>query len=508
MSEKRLIITNTLANGIAQFASMISGLILMPWLIRSFGTADYGLYMLAGAVAGYASLMDFGVGSAVVKKVAERAALKDSEGVRQLASTALAFYMLVGLVVAAINVLVAVNTQTIFKVTPADAVLLRNMLLVVAAASLFSWPLSTFGAVLAGYQRYTVTARTSLFASLGTIAVTVAVIVAHQGPFVLILGTSLVGTAAGFINFFVARRHIAAEREVSPLSAERTVFREIVSFSWAIFVIQVCVLVVYQQTDRLLLGIFVGAVAVGLYEAAGKFQGFVQQLAAFSTSAVMPLASNLDSAGRDSALQTLFLRGTKYAIALIAPVVVGLIVLAKPLLLRWLGPQFAAESLAAQVLISHQILTVSTPVGDSVLVGLGKLPKRLPYAVALTVENLVISLLLVKPLGIMGVVIGTTVPFFIDYPFHIHMLLKETDLSYSRFLRDVVAPTYPLLLLTLGASLLFLRTRLMKSIVGIGIAGVACVGIYWLALFFFGLNEVERMEIRHLASSLKSRFAS
>ena len=51
--------------------------------------------------------------------------------------------------------------------------------------------------------------------------------------------------------------------------------RTILGFSWAVFVIQVCTLVIYQQTDRLVLGVFLGAAAITLYEAAGKFLGLV-----------------------------------------------------------------------------------------------------------------------------------------------------------------------------------------------------------------------------------------
>jgi len=47
--------------------------------------------------------------------------------------------------------------------------------------------------------------------------------------------------------------------------------RTIFGFSWAVFVIQVCTIIIYQQTDRIVLGIFLGASAIALYEAAGKF---------------------------------------------------------------------------------------------------------------------------------------------------------------------------------------------------------------------------------------------
>lgn len=71
MSEKRQLVTNTLANGVAQFAGVISSIIFMPLLIRGFGLREFGLYMLAGSVGAYASLLDLGVGTSLAKMVAE-----------------------------------------------------------------------------------------------------------------------------------------------------------------------------------------------------------------------------------------------------------------------------------------------------------------------------------------------------------------------------------------------------------------------------------------------------
>lgn len=507
MSEKRRLITNTAANGIAQFANLFAGLILMPLLIRGFGLNDYGLYMLAVAVASYASIADLGVGAAVVKLVAESVARDDDEGVHRLASTAVAFYLAIGVCVAAIITAVAVNTGSIFNVSADGARLLRNLLLVTAVASVFTWPLNAATAVLQGFHRFTVTARTSVLVVTGNIVATVVVLAMHQGPVVLLSALSVVTITGGVINAFAASP-LVRHGWVSPLAADRAVFREIVNFSWAVFVIQVCVLIVYQQTDRLVLGIFVGAVSVTLYEAAGKFQGLVAQVSSFAGSAVMPVASELDAQGRRSALQTLFIRGTKYAIALVAPMVVVLMVLAKPILQRWLGPEFAAQSLATQILIAHQVLTISTVVGDNIIVGLGKLPKRLPNALGLTIGNLALSLLLVKPLGIMGVVLGTSIPYFIDFPLHLRLLLRETGVTFGRFLKTVVAPTYPALVVPLGCALVTLATPLRDTLVGLAVGGVVAVGAYWLAVFAWGLSDVERAEVQQLLSRIRARLSA
>jgi O-antigen/teichoic acid export membrane protein len=504
LSEKRRIVTNTLANGASQLASMLSALIFMPWLISRFGLADFGLYMLASSVGAYATLLDFGVGATLVKMIAEKSAVDDRDSVGELISNALAFYLIIGLLASATMLVVGANAETLFNVSADSARLLRNLMFVAAGSSLWAWPVSTAGYVLAGRQRYTLSARVGIVATLANIVVTAAVVLLHQGPLALMLGTTAVGVAAGIVVVALARRELKGIR-VAVGRVSRGALTTIFRFSWTIFVVQLCTVVIYQQTDRIVLAVFVGASAIALYEAAGKFQGFVTQIVGFANSAVLPMASHLDSQGRDSAIRTLFLRGTKYTLALVTPVVVVLIVLARPLLQHWLGDSFAAQALAAQIMVSHQLLTAGTYLGDNMIVGMGKLSKRLPFAVAFALANLLLSLALVRSFGILGVVLGTVIPYYIDYPIHMRQLLRWLDVPTRRWLREVVLPTYPLLVIPLVICVFALGTPLAGSLLGIAGTGTVAVALYWLALIAVGLSSTEKAELMAALRAARSR---
>lgn len=496
MSEKRRIISNTLANGTAQFTAMAAALVFMPMLIRSFGVGEYGLYLLASSVAAYASLVDFGVGTSLVKNVAERAATGDNEGLSKYISTSLLFYVGAGLVVALILAIVAVLAGTIFKVTPDQARLLRNMLLVVAVSSLWAWPATTGGLVLGGLQRYTISARTALAAAIANVGVMLAVLMLHQGPLALIVGQSVVSAVAGAANVALAR-HAIGHVNVHPSNADFNVLKDIFSFSWVIFVLQICTVIIYQQTDRVVLGVFLGAASVTLYESAGKMQGLVTQISQFATSAVMPFAAQLDSEGRSSSLQTLFYRGTKYVMALVLPVVLGLMIFAKPIITHWLGPAFATQSTAAQVLLSYQLLAAGAVIGESILISRGHAQRRLFNAVfVVTLGNLVLSIILVQRIGIMGVVLGTTIPWLVDFPFRLRVALTEVEVSFWDWLKHAAGPVYLSLIATLLVALACYLTPLVNSLLGLALAGGLSVAAAWIMLVAFALTPVEKVELR------------
>ena len=103
------------------------------------------------------------------------------------------------------------------------------------------------------------------------------------------------------------------------------------------------------------------------------------------------MASNLDAAGRSEVLEGLVYRGTRYVVALITPAVFDGDDLAKPLISGWLGPAFENQAVNAAILVSPWLLIVTATMADNVLVARGLLPKRLPWVIALTVENLVLE---------------------------------------------------------------------------------------------------------------------
>ncbi len=182
MSEKRRIVLNTLANGIAQFTAMASAFVFMPFLIRAFGLTDYGLYLLAGSVASYAALLDFGVGTALAKLVAEKSASENHEDIAVLASTALAFYAVIGVVIASIMVFMGVYGGQFFHVDAAGAALLRNLFFVGAIFQLWLWPAATATYVLVGFQKYTFMAKVGLGVTLGNVAAIVLVLLTSSRP--------------------------------------------------------------------------------------------------------------------------------------------------------------------------------------------------------------------------------------------------------------------------------------------------------------------------------------
>jgi O-antigen/teichoic acid export membrane protein len=505
-TEKRRLVSNTLVNGLAQSAAMLASLVFMPLLIQSFGIGQFGLYRLASSVTAYAALLDFGAGSALTKMVAEHHATGDREALAGTVSSTFSFYTIVGVVVALVMVGVGAAVQHLFDFDPRSAVIFRDLLWVGAVFQLWYWPSSTARQVLAGLQRFDLIATIGVLTTLLSIGVTIWVLVSGSGPVALVALNGVVTAVAGLLTVVLARRLLGMP-VLTYRAASRKYLAAIFLFSWPLFAVQVSDALFYQQTDRIVLGVFAGAAAVGLYEAAAKFNALVAYLSGLTVSAVLPLASRFSAQGRHASLKALLLRGTKYVAALVAPITLVLIVVARPLIADWLGPAFNGQSIAAQVLMLPHVLVCLGVMGDAVVISKGRFGGRIPFIVAQAILNLVLSIALVGRYGVLGVAIGTAVSHLVDFPMHMWFLLKETGTRLGEWVRAVVVPVYSLLLVPVALAVVLTRTPLAQSIPGIAVAAALSLLPYWALLYLFSFSEDEKHDVRSWMAALRGRLA-
>jgi O-antigen/teichoic acid export membrane protein len=452
----------------------------------------------------YLGLLDLGVNPTVVKRVAEYRARGDEKGLGTLLSNAAVYYVAIGAIVSGVLLLLARYGTGLFNLPPTSVDTARNLFTAAAVVALFSWPLGLGTAVLSGLQRYDLSAVVGSFVVLGNLAVTAYVVVTHDGPVALLAGLGLVTIVGGSVSSFLAWRSLSGVR-MSWRSVSPRAMHGILSFGWMLFVMQLSVLVVEQETDRLVLATFVGVAAVSLYEGAAKLSGLVSQMAALPVSALVPAASQMDAQERSEALRALFLRGTKYTIAFAAPITVGLMTLARPLLRTWLGPAFVSQTLAAQVLLVQWVFYLNLAVAFPVFIGTGRLQFLLRYMLAQAALNLALTLLLVRPLGVLGVVIGTVVGEAVLFPFGLRYAFREFEVSGREYLRRVIAPTYPMALITVVVGLGCMALGITSTLLGVAVAGLVSVAACWLAIFAFGLEPNERQDVRRLGAMLAGR---
>ena len=394
------LVSNTLIRGSAQVASVIASFVLLPFLVRAFTLADYGVFMLASAVTGYAALLDLGVGATLVRMVAERLARGESDEVGPVIASGASFYAVAGVIAALIMVGIGVLGGALFAVSPAQAKLLAQLLAIGAFVQLFYWPASAATHALAGFERYDLLSAASVVQTVCSVIAVVVVLVTKTGPVALAAINAGITLAASLAYCLLLARVTRGKiGRIRPrVSLVRTVMRD----GLPLFSLQISALLGRQATDRIVLGVFLGPVAVGVYEIAAKLSALVSQAADLLTGVILPVASNMNAQEHKESLRALFVRGARYSVAAIAPVVVILACIARPFIQAWFGPGMAAAAPVASVLLLSQLFVPLYLMGDPILIGMNRIGRWAGWGFFVAALNVVLSVVLVKAVGYPG----------------------------------------------------------------------------------------------------------
>lgn len=501
MRSNRLV-ANTLANMSSQLVAVVVSIVTLPLLLEAFGQVVYGAFMIANSAVGLISLLDLGTGITTVREIARRDEAGDSERLSETVGTALLLYAALGVLAALALFLTGLFADTLFAIGPEHTSLLRSMLWIHAGVQLLAWPATAGRQVLAGYERYPAIVRVMIAVTLGHAAAILVVLALGEGPLVLTALQAGV-TVAGSLAMAVSALRVLPSSVRRVALPKRGAVRAFLALSLPVFTVQVAAFLMRQQADRLVLGVFVGAVAVAVYEAAAKLGSLVAQLNDLTTSAMVPYMTRKEARGDAEGMRDAFLAGTRLTSALLLPPLITLVALAPDVVRVWVGGQLGdavrATIVAAQLLLLSQALIPTYSVADPILLGQGRYHRWAPYAVGIAVLNVAVSVALVGRLGVVGVAVGTLVAGVVEAPLFVRIAAQELRIPVLAWTRRTLLPAVAL---GLGTFLLagLVRTSLAPhSLVFVGAAGILSVGAAYVGAYALFLTADERRLLRSLA---------
>ena len=95
-------------------ATIVVGLVYTPIMLRLLGQSEYGLYSLMGALVGYLSVLDMGLGNTIVRYTAKNRADGTAETEAKLNGLFLFIYSVIGIVALIVGFVLYANIENLF----------------------------------------------------------------------------------------------------------------------------------------------------------------------------------------------------------------------------------------------------------------------------------------------------------------------------------------------------------------------------------------------------------
>jgi len=466
------------------FAAAAVSLFLMPFIVHHIGDRLYGFWSLAAAFVGYYGLLDIALGSAVSQHICVAIGRGDQSECRGIFNAALRINLLLGGIVLLATVAL-VFAAPWFSQDPADAALFQKVIAILGVNAALSFPVKAYGGVLDAELRFDIQSCLGFLSLALRTGLTVWALLAGGGLLALAwvtLGASLPGMALQV--WFARREALWARIDGSPIEPQR--MKSL--FSYSAYTAAGCVADILRfQIDPLVISGFLGLVAVTHYRVASVFISYFAQAVIRSVGPCQQILSRLHGAKDRDGLEKVFFFATKASLCISVFICAALIFWGKSFITRWMGPQYEDAYWPSVVLSLAVLLDVGQNPSISLLYATRNHRFYAYVNVAEGILNLLFSLALVRPFGLLGVALGTLIAAFlirvVVQPFFV---CRATDLPfghYMSFLGNNLLRCGGLM----GAAIALSAWGLKPDYVALVSSGICATAIYavgsWLIVF-------------------------
>jgi O-antigen/teichoic acid export membrane protein len=401
----QIIARNSLINFASQVVPWTVAIFTVPIIIRGLGPEKFGLFSIAFVVLGYLTILDFGLGRATTKYVAESIGASNIRRIPEIVWTSLLTQFALGvlgfLVVFLGSPILARQLLNIATPLQDEAIAVFRIAAVFVPIAIITASLS---GILEASQRFDLVNAVKIPSSVLTFAV----------PAIgLWFGFGLIGImflllflrVLSLIFFFVVCIR-AQPIIITNFNVDLDLIAPLLVFGGWVTISNILIpLLVYL--DRFLLGSIGTMAEVGYYSLA---YDTLSRLQIFPSSLVMTLFPAFSAIGsQQQLLKSLFAKCMKYLLLGMGPIILIIVLFSEPILVAWLG-----EDIASRTTTVFQILTVGffinafAQIPASLLDGIGRPDLRARIFFAYLMPYLALLWVCVHMWGVVGAAVAWT----------------------------------------------------------------------------------------------------
>jgi len=291
---------------------------------------------------------------------------------------------------------------------------------------------------------------------------------------------------------------------------DRSVFSEMANYSGVTFVIQVAYKLRFK-TDEIVIGTFLSVTAITYFSIGDRLLDYAAEVVSSLAQIFVPMSGQSDAKGDMDRLRKILVAGNRACALIIFPMTAVLVILGKSVIEAWVGARYVSASYPVLVVLVIPItFSLAQAASPRILYGMARHQGLAWVTLMESIANLILSIILIGPFGIVGDAAGTAIPLLCTtlyfMPRHLCRLL---GVRVRTFLRE--AYTLPLLLVVpLVAVLLWMRHWFhAHTYLQVGLQVVISMVPYGLGLAWavwskrvFQVGELSPLEMDEVATAL------
>ena len=450
----------------ANIVNVVANGLLIVVLARSLLTPDeYGLLFLALSVLGVVTIFGtLGLPSSVARYITEYAE-KEPAQVPHVVTSSLGILLALSVVT---GTLVSLGSPWIAELLNEPG--LASLLALGFGFVLFQALRTYLAKVFQGFNRVDYSALVNTLSAVGRVVFAVG--------FVL-LGFGVVGALAGYVvGLFVA---VAVGIGLLYYNVYRTfdraeqredgLVRRIVEYSVPLTATRGAG-VLDKRVDTILIGVLMNPAAVAFYTIGKQVSSVCIVPARALGFTISPMYGEQQATDQDRQAARLYEQSLEHVLLLYVPAVVGLVLVADPMVRHVFGAEYLGAVPVLQVLSLYVLVSAINRITSDGLDFLGRARDRAIVKSATAISNFVLNLLLIPAFGVVGAAGATVVTYSVYTLVNIYIISRELPLQFGQAVRTTIGVGAVSLLMGAGVYLLLPFVSGPVRLIGVVLFGV------------------------------------
>ncbi len=479
-------------NYVVILLNTLVGLLYTPYMLRMMGQSEYGLYSLVASVLSYLTILDLGLGNAIVRYTAKFRAEGKVKEQYEMFGMFLVLYFIIGIVALLAGLGLYFNVDNMFGDTMSAVELdhARIMMLILVFNLVFTFPMSIFGSIITAYERFVFPKVVNIIRIL--LNTVIMVVLLHMGYKAIAMVTlmTIFNVVTLILNYIYCKRKLKIKIYYGKF--QWGFLKEIAIYSFWIF-LNVIMDRIYWSTGQFILGAVSGTVAIAVFAVAIQLQGMYMQFSTAISSVFLPKVTGMVALKNDNKeISDLFIRTGRLQNIVMALLLFGFIVFGRPFILLWAGEEYAdAYPITLMFFIALYIPLIQN-LGITILQARNQMKFRSLLYIVIALFGLVAQYFFAKIWGGIGCAIAVSGALLLGQGLILNIYYSRVQrLSITRFWCEIIK--MDVVPITISIIALFVFQKYSISTWGKLCGSIVLYGIVYFAFFYiFSMNRSER----------------
>ena len=414
------------------------GLLYTPYMLRMMGQSEYGLYSLVASVIAYLTVLDLGLGNAVIRYTAKFRAEGKTKEQYEMFGMFLALYSIISVVALIGGMGLYLNVDRMFGGTMTEIELshARIMMLILVFNLVVTFPMSIFGSIMSAYERFVFPKVINIIRIILNTVVMIVLLEMGYKAIAMVIIQTLFNVATLVINYLYCKYRLQIKIQFAKI--QWGFLREVAIYSFWIF-LNVIMDRVYWSTGQFMLGIVAGTAAIAVFAVAIQLHTMYMQFSTAISSVFLPKVTGMVALRNNEAeISELFIKTGRIQNIIMSMILFGFLTFGRAFIALWAGPEYNDAYIIASLFFISLYTPLIQNLGITILQARNQMKFRSLLYIGIAAVALVLQYYFAKMWGGIGCAIAIAGALFVGQGIIMNVYYKvRQGINIKKFWKEI-----------------------------------------------------------------------